>query len=196
MHYTVEQNRGHLFNTAEQESLPQLREAAGLPTKGWKHHPNCWTLIRGWHPVLKRDIGSVDGQRDRPSQKGDPQLSVAAAGDGAFFLHAPLQDNGACACVVSDPSFFFFKWSQILSKSVMPLVSLCLNLGVSAGTRPTLERWGATTSTGPSFLTCILLWGRWDARWAPLCRTYKSNHTRICLLLDESISLLLLSRCW
>lgn len=46
----------------------------------------------------------------------------------------------------------------------LSLVYKMSDLGLSAGMRLTLEKWGATTSTGPSSLMSTLLLGRWDGR--------------------------------
>lgn len=58
-------------------------------------------------------------------------------------------------------------WVDFVHFSV-PFYYLCFYMmtcfGVSAGTRHTLERWGATTSTGPSFSMSILLSEKWDGR--------------------------------
>lgn len=64
--------------------------------------------------------------------------------------------------------------------------------GVSAGTRPTLERWEATTSTGPSFLTSILPLEKWEDRFV-LFAWLKCLHGNL-----PSIDLLPLvcCRCW
>lgn len=68
-------------------------------------------------------------------------------------------------------------WVQVFCKHMHMILSICalvltwrLFSGVSAGMRRTLERWEATTSTGPSFLTSILLLEKWDDRWSLSCR--------------------------
>lgn len=67
----------------------------------------------------------------------------------------------------------------------------CFFFGVSAGTRRTLGRWEATTSTGPSFSMSILLLEKWDSL---LClNSCVFSETSLVLVL---ISFLLCCRCW
>lgn len=152
----MEQNRRYL-NTTKQENLSPIHSFVK------RQQSNIWTLVRRWHPVLQWDICSACSQRK--CQEWGHKQSAADAGGGAVFLHTPLQDSRASSCVVSMSLHACVR----VCRFRVPFLTRWPVFGVSAGTKRTLERWEATTSTGPSSLTSILLSEKWDDTFIPFC---------------------------
>lgn len=87
--------------------------------------------------------------------------------------------NIKCEHALSVPLFLFFIYTWWL---------------VSAGMRRTLERWEATTSTGPSFLMSILLLEKWEGRLSFLCGLHFPHGNFTGMSID--LLPLICCRCW